>query len=83
MIVNVPLDAEARNAISSMVYSRWSEAFDTLKKAKAEDWDKVICPKSDWPQFHQARIEHAQKEFDLCSRLKANVCKWSPLVLGF
>jgi hypothetical protein len=83
-IIDVPLDAKARLEIASMVYSRWSLAFDSLKNTKALTWESQnrFCPKADWPFFHKSLIESAQKEFDLACKLKEDMCKYSPLVTG-
>lgn len=78
------LSPKARLEIASMVYSRWSRAFDSLNNTKALTWESQhkFCPKADWPLFHKSMIEKAQKEFDLATELKNEICKYSPLVAG-
>lgn len=76
------LSAEARNELAAMAYARWSEAANKLRRVKAASWESMscFCLKADWPSFRAAMIETAQNEFDLASRLKAEICKYSPLV---
>lgn len=78
------LSAEARNELAAMAYARWSDAFENLKEIKAATWESMdrFCPKADWPSFKEAMRQTAEKEFDLASRLKAEICKYSPLVCG-
>lgn len=78
------LSAEARNELAAMAYARWSDAFDILRKVKAMTWEseKKFCPKADWPNFHESMLASAQKEYDLTTRLKAEICKYSPLICG-
>ncbi len=78
------LDAVTRNEIASMVYSRWCVAFDRLKEAKARTWEsnKHVCPKADWPFFYKSAVDHADKEFKLAEKLKADICPFSPLIKG-
>jgi hypothetical protein len=75
------LDAITRNEIASMVYSRWVVAYENYKDVKNMQWDKS-CPKAEWPQFHAHMLASAQKELDLATKLKADICSFSPLVKG-
>lgn len=78
------LDATTRNEIASMVYARWGKAYDAMKAAKAMKWEdnKQMCPKADFPLFHAENIKHAEKELALAEKLKADICPFSPLVIG-
>jgi len=78
------LSAEARNELAAMAYARWSDAFGKLKEIKTATWESMdeFCPKLDWPMYHAHMLQTAQKEFDLAARLKAEICKYSPLVCG-
>jgi hypothetical protein len=78
------LDAKTRLEIASMVYSRWCEAFDNLKKVKTQTWESTgkFCPKGDWPQYQASMLKHAERELELAEKLKADICPFSPLATG-
>lgn len=78
------LDAIARNELASMAYARWSMAYDNYKKTKQLTWEqnKQVCPKSDWSSFHSQMIQSAEKELELASKVKDQICKYSPLICG-
>ena len=76
------LDAVTRNEVASMCYARWSNAWTNMKTVKAMVWDARVCPKSDWPEFHAQMLAEARRELDLAEKLKADVCPFSPLVIG-
>lgn len=67
-----------------MIYSRWSEAFDALKKTKSLTWESAgkFCPKTEWSLYHAEMIKQAEMEFELATKLKNDICKYSPLVMG-
>ena len=83
-IIHVPLDAEARNKISSLVYSEWTIAFEEMKAAKIATWEnnKQLCPKGDWHLFHADRLKSSQEYFDSMSRVKEQICKYAPFIHG-
>jgi hypothetical protein len=78
------LDAFTRNELASMVYARWSSAFENLKKTKSLTWESTgkFCPRAEWPSYHETMLAGAQKELEYASRLKETVCKYSPLICG-
>lgn len=82
--VNLSLDEITRTEIASMIYSRWSEAFDALKKTKSLTWESAgkFCPKTEWSLYHAEMIKQAEMEFELATKLKNDICKYSPLVMG-
>lgn len=82
--MQIELSAEARLECASLVYGKWSEAYDQLKLAKNATWENSgkTCPKGDWPLFREQNLVFAQKEYDKWSALKVEVCKYSPLVIG-
>lgn len=46
--------------LSALVYRKWSEAYDNLKKVKAEKPDYKREP--DWDAFHALRLKNATEE---------------------
>lgn len=82
--MQIELSAEARLEIAALVYSKWAQSFDAFKAAKTATWEnnKQVCPKGDWPLFQADQMEYAQKTLDKWTRLKEEVCKYSPLVIG-
>ncbi len=82
--MQIELSPEARLEIASLVYDKWCKAYDAFKLAKTQTWESAgkFCPKSEWPLFQAKMLESAQKELDKWARLKDEVCKYSPLVIG-
>lgn len=78
------LDAKTRLEIASMVYSRWSEAWDNVKTVKALTWETSgkFSPKDEWPLYYADMLKHAKEELSLAEKLKADICPFSPLVTG-
>ena len=72
------LDAKSRTMLSRLAYRAWAEAYDNLKAVRAEQPDGS----PDWHQFHQSRIENAQKDFDKATHVKNVICKYDPLICG-
>jgi hypothetical protein len=83
MIVNVPLDAEARLELAAMAYSRWCKAYDYLKTIKAATWESQnkFCPKDEWPSYHAVQIQGAEAELKKAAAIKDAICPYSPLIL--
>ena len=83
-VVNVPLDAVARNLVSSLVYQHWTECFDTLKAAKNATWESAgkFCPKAEWPLHQAVMLKNAQAAFDTATAVKEQACKFSPMIHG-
>lgn len=57
-----------------VVYRRWADAHDALKKVKAEKNDGS----EDWQQFHNARLENTAKEEAKWRELKDRLAAVSP-----
>jgi hypothetical protein len=78
------LDAKTRLEIASMVYHRWTIAYDAMKEAKAATWESMgkFCPKNEWHLYHADMIENAEKELELAEKLKSDICPFSPLITG-
>jgi len=83
-VISIPLDADQRNDVASLVYSAWCKSFDAMKAAKGATWESSgkFCPKGEWPNYHKVQIEHAQKELDKLENLRNAVCPFSPIVFG-
>lgn len=56
--MQVDISLETLDAASMMVYRRWTEAFDALKKIKAETYDGT----PDWQEFHKIRLENHTRD---------------------
>lgn len=59
--VTLDMSQDDLNEIVQLAYRKWSQAFDDLKHAKAMEWTKDFCPKSDWPMFHETMIKNNTK----------------------
>lgn len=46
--------------LASLVYKRWAQAYDDLKKVKEEKPDYKLEP--DWDQFHELRLKNGTEE---------------------
>ena len=51
------ITAEDAFECTSLVYRKWAEAFDNLKRVKAEKPNPKVEP--DWEQFHAIRLKNA------------------------
>lgn len=82
--MQIELSPETRLEIASLVYDKWCKAHEAMKLAKTQTWESAgkFCPKADWPLFQARILKDSQKEFDKWTRLKDEVCKYSPLVIG-
>lgn len=82
--MQIELSPEARLEIASLVYNKWAESYDAFKAAQTATWEanKWLCPKEDWPLFRAHQMEYAEKALDKWTKLKEEVCKYSPLVTG-
>lgn len=81
-VKEIPLSAEARLEIASLVYGKWCEAFDAKKAVAGETWVSAgkFCPRDEWPMYHEARVKKALADFEKWTRLREEVCKHSPLM---
>ena len=71
----VDLSDEALDAAQALFYRKWSEAFDALKRVKAEKDDGS----DDWAEFHAIRLHNANSEFDKWVKLRAEIDPIAPL----
>lgn len=53
-IPKMELEVETLAVAGQMVYRRWAEEWDLLKKVKEEKYDGS----KDWKQFHEHRLNH-------------------------
>jgi hypothetical protein len=83
-IIHIPCDAETRNELSSMVYKRWTLAYDNLSAVKTLTWEATnsLYPKNEWRLYHNSALKSAERELHLAQKLKEAICQYSPLILG-
>jgi len=77
------LDAEARNELAFMAYGKWTECIDMLKIAKEMQFDKrVDGDKLSFELSKKECIRRAEENLAKAVRVKDQICKYSPLVVG-
>ena len=47
--------------IASLINTRWGEAIETLKRVKAETYDKRDGSLQDWEEMHAIRFNNAEE----------------------
>lgn len=80
------LSAEARLLIVSLIYDKWSRAFDNLKYCKQRTITKedirLAGSKLDCEMMFVDQLRNAQLEFDKMQRILDEVIEYSPLIAG-